>query len=92
MGRAIDTLLRRLTRTGFRRALGGDHWAWFLIAGAAYLLRRARQPSDNVARLDLAELAPGQGYEIRLLEQAGRRARRAARAVRAGHADGDRPS
>lgn len=82
MGRAIDAVLRRLTRTGFRRALGGDHWAWFVIAAAAFLLRRARRPGDEVARLDLADLAPGQGYEIRLVGPAGRGARRAERSRR----------
>lgn len=76
MGRAIDALLRKLTRTGFRRALGGEHWAWFVVAGAAYMLRRARRPSDDVARLDLADLEPGQGYEVRLVRPGSRRGRR----------------
>jgi hypothetical protein len=79
VGRIIDTLLRRLTRTGFRRGMGGDHWAWFVVAGAAYLLNRARQPSEDVARLDLADLEPGQGYEVRLLRPARRQERRARR-------------
>lgn len=82
MGRAIDALLRRLTRTGFRRGMGGDHWAWFVVAGAAYLLRRARQPDEPVARLDLADLEPGQHYEVRLVGPRTRRARRRAAADR----------
>jgi hypothetical protein len=76
MGRAADTLLRWLSRTGFRRGMGGDHWAWFVIAGAAYLLRRARQPSEDLAQVDLAHLEPGQRYEIRLVGPTRRRDRR----------------
>jgi len=38
----VDYLLRRLVRAGTRRGLRGEHWAWFALAAAAYLLRRAR--------------------------------------------------
>lgn len=65
MGRAVDALLRRLTRTGFRRGLGGGHWAWFVVAGAAFVLQRARRPDAAVARLDLE---PGHRYLVSLLE------------------------
>jgi hypothetical protein len=65
MARAVDALLRKLTRTGFRRGLGGGHWAWFVVAGAAFLLQRARRPDDAVARLDLE---PGHRYVVSLLE------------------------
>jgi len=44
----VDALLRRLARSGFRRAMGGDHWAWFVLAGSAFLLRRARRRADAV--------------------------------------------
>lgn len=45
----MDRLLKRLVRTGFRRALSGDYWAWWVIAGAAWLLTRARRQPDPVA-------------------------------------------
>jgi hypothetical protein len=38
----VDYLLRRLVRSATRRGLRGEHWAWFALAGAAYLLRRSR--------------------------------------------------
>ena len=49
----MDALLRRLARTAFRRGLAGEHWAWLLIAGAAYVLRRARRPSARTERIRL---------------------------------------
>jgi hypothetical protein len=57
----VDRLLRRLSRTGLRRALAGEHWAWFVIAGAAFLLRRSRVRDDKVTTLDLH---PGERYLV----------------------------
>lgn len=107
MGRVVDALLRRAKRAGFRRALSGEHWAWFLVAGAAWLLDRARQPDDPSAKIDLR---PGDRYVVTVVPggkhagpQAGRRGRRERErmeggrpgtggAGRAGHTDGpDRP-
>jgi hypothetical protein len=85
----VDSLLRKLARTAFRRGMGGDHWAWFVIAGAAYLLNRARQPGDDVATLDLADLEPGQGYEVRLVQPTRRRDRRGRRDRRRSGDPGD---
>ena len=67
--RLIDSLLRRATRTGVRRGLGGEHWAWLVIAGAAYLLQRARRPDDRVERIDLK---PGDRYLVTLQPEGGR--------------------
>jgi hypothetical protein len=39
----IDSLLRRLTASAWRRGMGGEHWSWFLLALAAFTLRRARR-------------------------------------------------
>ena len=61
MGRLIDTLLRRLARAGVRRALPGDHWAWLVLAGSAYVARRARRRADVVTKLSLT---PGERYLV----------------------------
>jgi hypothetical protein len=63
MGAAVDVVLRRLARSGLRRGLAGEHWAWLAIAGAAYVLRRARQRDDLVTAIDLQ---PGEGYLLSL--------------------------
>lgn len=59
----MDALLRRLARTGFRRGLSGEHWAWFVLAGSAFLLRRARRRDDLVTSV---ELHPGERYLLTL--------------------------
>ncbi len=60
----MDPLLRRLARSAFRRAMGGEHWAWWVIALSAFALRRARQRPEAIATLDLKK---GARYEVRLL-------------------------
>ena len=42
----MDYLLRRLLRIATKRGMRGEHWAWFVLAGAAFLLRRARRQED----------------------------------------------
>lgn len=69
----MDALLRRLGRAAFRRGLAGEHWAWLVLAGAAYLLRRARRPEDASTTL---ALEPGQRYLVRLVSPDGRRGRK----------------
>lgn len=68
----MDALLRRLTRIGLRRGLSGEHWAWLLLAGAAFLLRRTREEEGPATTL---ELAPGERYLVRLVDP-GERGRR----------------
>ncbi|MGH9109990.1 MAG: hypothetical protein ACRDY3_11100 [Acidimicrobiales bacterium] len=65
----MDALLRWLGRSGLRRGLSGGHWAWLVVAGASFLLRRTRRPDDASATINLA---PGERYLVRLVE-AGRR-------------------
>ncbi|MHB1583284.1 MAG: hypothetical protein ACYCU7_10815 [Acidimicrobiales bacterium] len=60
----MDRLLRLVSRTGFRRAMAGEHWAWFVLAGAAVLLRRARRPED--ALVLSRRLEPGERYLVTL--------------------------
>jgi hypothetical protein len=42
----MDYLLRRLAKVATRRGMRGEHWAWFVLAGGAYVLRRARRRED----------------------------------------------
>ena len=60
----MDALLARLARRAFRRAMGGEHWAWWVIAVSTFALRRARRKPDLVTKLDLRR---GDRYEVRLV-------------------------
>jgi len=51
----MDYLLRRLGRTGLRRGLAGEHWAWLAIGLAAFVLRRARRPDDDVVSIPIKQ-------------------------------------
>ncbi|HEY1828180.1 MAG TPA: hypothetical protein VGF87_09170 [Acidimicrobiales bacterium] len=53
----IDTLLRRLLRAGWRRGKAGD-WTWLVIAGAAYVLRRALNESGGA--VSSVTVSPGE--------------------------------
>ena len=70
----MDALLRRLARAGFRRGLAGEHRAWLLVAAAAYVLRRARRPSERTERI---RLRAGDRYLVTLTPGGGRRRARA---------------
>lgn len=61
MRRLVDLVLRKATRTGLRRGLSGEHWAWLVVAGAAYVLQRARRPDDDPVTIDLE---PGERYVV----------------------------
>ena len=68
----VDSLLRRVARSSFRRGLAGEHWAWLLIAASAFVLRRARRPGERVERIKLEQgdrylvtLQPGQARRRR---------------------------
>jgi hypothetical protein len=69
VGRGIDSLLRWLTRSGMRRAMSGEHWAWFAVGGAAFFLRRARRRDHGAARIHLRS---GDRYVIEVHDGAGR--------------------
>lgn len=79
MGRLIDSLLRRATRTGLRRGLGGEHWAWLVVAGAAYMLQRARRPDTRTEQIDIR---PGERYLVSLQPRFARRRNRGGNARR----------
>lgn len=59
----VDALLRRLSRIGLRRALAGEHWAWAVLAVAAFVLRRSRRPVDDAVSL---RVRPGERYVVTL--------------------------
>lgn len=44
----IDSALRWLTGLGVRRGRAGEHWAWFVLALCAWLLRRSRRQDLEV--------------------------------------------
>ena len=53
----MDALLRRLLRAAVRRGLAGD-WTWLVIAGCAFVLRRALRPKDDI--VSSLRIAPGE--------------------------------
>jgi hypothetical protein len=73
----METLLRRLSRAGLRRGLGGEGWAWLLLAASAFTLRRAMRESP--ATVAVLRVRPGDRFEIAAVER--RRKRRYSRTV-----------
>lgn len=59
----MDSLLRRLSRSGLRRSMAGGGWPWVALALAAYVLRRARRPVDDTVSL---RVRPGERYLVSL--------------------------
>jgi MYXO-CTERM domain-containing protein len=59
----VDSLLRRIARSGFRRVMGGEHWAWGALALAAFVLRRARRPVDDTVSVRVRR---GERYVVSL--------------------------
>jgi ferric-dicitrate binding protein FerR (iron transport regulator) len=53
----VDLILRRLLRAAMRRGLA-DNWTWFLLAAAAYVLRRTL--SDQGGKVSTYTVAPGE--------------------------------
>jgi hypothetical protein len=60
----LNHVLRRLSQTGLRRTLAGDHWAWGALGLAAYALRRARQPIPDV---HVVRMSPGERFVVGLV-------------------------
>jgi len=58
----VQRLLWRLVRLALRRGIGGDHWSWFALSAATFILRRALQPTrDPVITLPMR---PGDEYMV----------------------------
>ena len=72
----MEALLRRLVRAGARRlfrsagrrALGGEYWAWIVVAVAGLVLRRLRTNADPV--ISTRRLRPGDSYLVTLRDPA----------------------
>ena len=60
----MNYLLRRLQRIAARRGLRGEHWAWFVLAGAAFLLRRSQDRDDPIVAS--RRLLPGESILVTL--------------------------
>ena len=43
----MDVLIRRLIRSAFQRGMADRNWAWFVIAGCVYVLRRTLSEPGN---------------------------------------------
>jgi hypothetical protein len=54
----MDVLVRRLIRSAFRRGMADRNWAWLVIAGCIYVLRRTLGNKGGV--VSSLRIAPGQ--------------------------------
>jgi hypothetical protein len=54
----MDLFFRRLLRTAFRRGMADRNWAWFVIAGCVFVLRRTL--SDNRGLVSSVKIEPGE--------------------------------
>jgi hypothetical protein len=53
----VDRLLRRILRAGVRRGIAGN-WSWLVLAGAAFVLRRAL--NDTGGKVSSVTVSPGE--------------------------------
>jgi hypothetical protein len=54
----MDLFFRRLLRSAFRRGMADRNWAWFVIAGCVFVLRRTL--SDDRGLVSSVKIAPGE--------------------------------
>jgi hypothetical protein len=54
----MDVFVRRLIRSAFRRGMADRNWAWLVIAGCIYVLRRTLGNKGGV--VSSFKIAPGQ--------------------------------
>jgi hypothetical protein len=81
----MDFLLRRILRAGMRRGLGGQ-WSWLVLAGAAYVLRRAL--NDSGGPVSTVKISPGEQVLISVRDAGQPQLSTAAVVVGVGAADG----
>ena len=65
----MDRLLRRMLKAGLRRGMSERNWAWFVIAGCAFVLRRAL--SDRGGVVSSLTVAPGERVQISVWDHNG---------------------
>ena len=54
----MDIILRRILRSGIRHGMADRNWAWLVIAGCAFILRRGLR--GNAGVVSSFEIAPGE--------------------------------
>jgi hypothetical protein len=54
----MDVFIRRLIRSAFQRGIADRNWAWLVIAGCIYVLRRTLGNKGGV--VSSFKIAPGQ--------------------------------
>jgi hypothetical protein len=54
----MDVLIRRLIRSAFQRGMADRNWAWLVIAGCIFVLRRTLGNKGGV--VSSLKIAPGQ--------------------------------
>ncbi len=58
----MDIILRRILRTALRHGMADQNWAWVVIAGCAFILRRSLRGNGSV--VSSLEIAPGEQVMI----------------------------
>ena len=65
------TLLRRLSRLGFRKGMGGGGRAWLALGLLSWFVARNREKSKEPRPLYREVLSPGESIAIRIFEPPG---------------------
>jgi hypothetical protein len=63
----VDYLLWRLARSALRRARSGQHWAWWVVAGALFGIHRLRHRDTETRTLTVR---PGDRFTLSVVDPA----------------------
>jgi hypothetical protein len=58
----VDIVLRKILRTALRHGVADQHWAWLVMGGCAFILRRSLR--GNGAVVSSLHIAPGEQVMI----------------------------
>jgi len=61
-------LLRRLSRVGFRKGMGGGGRAWLALGVLTWFMARSREKSKEPPPLYREVLSPGEAIAVRIIE------------------------
>jgi hypothetical protein len=64
----VIALLRRLSRLGFRKGLGGSGRAWLALGLVTWFAARSKEKGKEPPPLYREVLSPGESIAIRILE------------------------
>jgi hypothetical protein len=67
----VITLLRRLSRLGFRKGMGGGGRAWLALGLLSWFVARNREKSKEPPPAYREVLSPGESIAIRIFEPPG---------------------